>query len=319
MRTITCPKCNTDILVAKRKKELEAQPAARADLHMLVTSVYDIQHMRLIFEGRFRATKDNRYGRFSDNLFSIEANMKDDIESQAKLYPISEWITAQKGLSYDLTGQLIGIIQDIKRFDNVSKLWAYFGLAVVDVCQNKGCGKRWYALEEKAKKVSHIKARQKEQEDKKVVKTRSEDIIPAESMVCNCEHPDVKRTSQRPIKGTLLDYNPTAKMLAFKVASQFVKQGDLYRKLYEEFKAGYEGRTDLRVEVDKKKGKMTKGKGGTVVETKGTAHIHAMAQRKMVKVFLQHLWVQWRTMEGLSISMPYVIDRLKHSDYIQPR
>jgi len=64
---------------------------------------------------------------------------------------------------------------------------------------------------------------------------------------------------------------------------------------------------------------MTKGKGGTVVETKGTAHIHAMAQRKMVKVFLQHLWVQWRTMEGLSISMPYVIDRLKHSDYIQPR
>ncbi len=318
MKTITCPKCSEPIVLAKRKKELEATPATKQNLHRLITSIYDVQDMRLRFEARFKATEESQYAAYADNLFTLEQIMKDSAERQTKLYPIHEWIIAQKGLSYDLAGQLIGVIDDIKRFENVSKLWAYFGLAVVDVCQNKGCGRQWYAPTEKAVKISNIKRRQKEQEDKKIVKTKS-DPIPAESMVCNCEHPNLIRKSQKPIAGCLLDYNPTAKMLALgKVAIQFVKQGDLYRKLYEEFRAVYENRDDLKAEVDSKKGKKTKGKGGTTVETTGTDHINKMAMRKMVKIFLQHLWVEWRTLENLPVSDPYVIARMGHSDYIKP-
>jgi len=299
------------------KKKVIAIPAEKIDLHQLVSAVYDVQHLRIMFQNRFTSTGQNIYGYYIERLSELEEKMKADASGQTAQYPIHEWIIAQKGLSYDMAGQLIGMIQDIGRFDNISKLWAYFGLAVVDVCQNKGCGRQWYAPTEKAVKIANIKRRQKEQEDKKIIKSVSK-VIPAESMVCNCERPTLIRKSQKPIEGTLLDYNPTAKMLAFKVATQFVKQGDLYRKLYDDFRSVYEERDDLKAEVNTKKGKMTKGKGGTVVETSGTMHINRMAMRKMVKIFLQHLWVQWRTLENLPVSDPYVIARMGHSDYIKP-
>lgn len=47
-------------------------------------------------------------------------------------------------------------------------------------------------------------------------------------------------------------------------------------------------------------------------------HIHNMAKRKTVKIFLQHLWVVWRESEGLPVTMPYAIDILHHADYIEP-
>jgi hypothetical protein len=43
-----------------------------------------------------------------------------------------------------------------------------------------------------------------------------------------------------------------------------------------------------------------------------------MARRKMVKIFLSHLWATWRKMEGLTVTKPYVFSVLGHSDYIEP-
>ncbi len=316
MAILVCPKCGTEIS-SKKHKKIVAVPAEKTDLHHLVSAIYDVQHLRILFQNRFTSTGQNIYGYYVERLNELEDRMKQDSYNQTIQYPIHEWIIAQKGLSFDLAGQLIGIIQDIKRFDNVSKLWAYFGMAVVDVCKNKDCGKQWYPPTEKALKIANIKRRQKEQADKRIVK-REVKVIPAESMVCNCEHPTLIRTSQHKIDGTLLDYNPTAKMLAFKVARQFIKQGDLYRKLYDDFKSVYEERDDLKAEINAKKGKQAKGKKGAVVETTGRLHVDKMAMRKTVKVFLQHLWVQWRTLENLPVSNPYVIDRLGHTDYIKP-
>lgn len=48
------------------------------------------------------------------------------------------------------------------------------------------------------------------------------------------------------------------------------------------------------------------------------AHIHNMAKRKMVKIFLQHLWVTWRESEGLPISDPYVQAILSHTNILTP-
>ena len=47
-------------------------------------------------------------------------------------------------------------------------------------------------------------------------------------------------------------------------------------------------------------------------------HIHAMALRKMIKLFLQHLWLEWRKGEGLPISEPYVSAKLGHTHIIDP-
>jgi len=47
-------------------------------------------------------------------------------------------------------------------------------------------------------------------------------------------------------------------------------------------------------------------------------HIDSMARRKMVKMFLQHLWVRWRTLEGLPTGEPYAQAILGHTGIIPP-
>jgi hypothetical protein len=44
--------------------------------------------------------------------------------------------------------------------------------------------------------------------------------------------------------------------------------------------------------------------------TKG--HRHMAALRKVIKLFLSHLWVQWRAIEGLPVTEPYALDKLGH-------
>jgi len=43
--------------------------------------------------------------------------------------------------------------------------------------------------------------------------------------------------------------------------------------------------------------------GKKTLYTKG--HIHAMAKRRTVKLFLSHFWLEWRKLEGLPISEPF--------------
>lgn len=47
-------------------------------------------------------------------------------------------------------------------------------------------------------------------------------------------------------------------------------------------------------------------------------HLHNRAQRKMIKVFLSHLWLIWREQEGLPVSLPYVAAVLGHEHIILP-
>ena len=47
-------------------------------------------------------------------------------------------------------------------------------------------------------------------------------------------------------------------------------------------------------------------------------HLHKMAKRKMVKVLLAHIWLVWRTMEGLPTESPWIIGREGHSHIIPP-
>ncbi|MEW6215760.1 MAG: hypothetical protein AB1478_11280 [Nitrospirota bacterium] len=47
-------------------------------------------------------------------------------------------------------------------------------------------------------------------------------------------------------------------------------------------------------------------------------HLDAMCKRKMIQLFCDHLWSVWRKAEGLSVTKPYVIEILDHTDYIDP-
>jgi len=47
-------------------------------------------------------------------------------------------------------------------------------------------------------------------------------------------------------------------------------------------------------------------------------HVRRSANRKMVKIFMSHLWLRWRQLEGLPISAPYVHARLGHTHNYPP-
>lgn len=114
------------------------------------------------------------------------------------------------------------------------------------------------------------------------------------------------------IKGEKIHYSPVLKTTCWKIASQFVRQGDYYRKIYDEAKKKIKEKFPNQVDTGKKK------KDGSPLIKYTDGHIHAMAMRKTVQVFLTDLWIKWRKLEGLPIMKPYAIDILGHSGYKDP-
>lgn len=112
-------------------------------------------------------------------------------------------------------------------------------------------------------------------------------------------------------RGNTINWNSALRTLAWKIGKQFILQGEDYREIYDEYK---EKLTKDRLPIGKcsqyqeclenlKKRKKPACKG----------HIDAMARRYAVKMFLSHLWIRWRKMEGLPVREPYVIDKLGHT------
>lgn len=92
-----------------------------------------------------------------------------------------------------------------------------------------------------------------------------------------------------------LAYNPFVKTkLVGVLGSCFVKSGGKYRQIYDDYKFRLQQRGD---------GSLTPG------------HIHAMANRYAVKMFLRDMWVAWRTLEGLPVSDPYEVVYLGHKPH----
>jgi hypothetical protein len=241
----------------------------------------------------------------------IEKKIALIIRNQIVAYPIHEWLISQKGIGPMLAGGLIGYIGDISKFDKVTSLWAYAGMGVIEICDT--CMKRHIHDGSKGAWIQHTASRLKEQNDKvkdKSKKKKDNDFIKdAESKICHCETPIIKRVSQRRIQGQLLDYNPEFKQLCYLIGDQFIKQRESpYRKLYDQFRLDYENRPDLMRERDTRKGG----------NSKGTGHINDMARRKAVKIFLSHLWEEWRKLEGLPTPDPYSFAILGHADKIKP-
>ncbi len=102
--------------------------------------------------------------------------------------------------------------------------------------------------------------------------------------------------SERMKKGEKLHYNKHVKPVCYLIGMSFLKSRSPYSSIYYEAKEYYQGN---RPEWTK-------------------LHIHFAAMRKMIKIFLSHLWQVWREMEGLPTSMPYIIGKGSHTHYIKP-
>ena len=129
--------------------------------------------------------------------------------------------------------------------------------------------------------------------------------------------------NQKRQKGQKGDYNPTAKVLCWKIADSFIKQRTpFYRDLYDIAKR--EETIKLNNPLENPKNcphyngcieRLSKTANRLKRQTKKLPckkHIDYRARRKMVKRFLLDLWLNWRRLEGLSTSEPYVIAMLGH-------
>lgn len=91
--------------------------------------------------------------------------------------------------------------------------------------------------------------------------------------------------AEKPKSGEKLHYNKRLKTACYLIGSSFLKSNSPYRSVYDEAKEYYK----------------VNRPGWT------KAHCHNAAMRKMIKVWLAHLWLEWRKQEGLPISDPYVV------------
>jgi hypothetical protein len=152
--------------------------------------------------------------------------------------PIIKRMIKIRGVGHNLASQVIALIEDIGRFDTVSKLWRFSGVGVID------------------------------------------------------------GRAERPVKGEKLHYNKRLKVTCWKVAVSLLRAGN------EEYRSIYDGEKQRQIE-----------RGGEDM-TKLWAHKRAL--RKMIKLWLSHLWEVWREEEGLPVRLPYVLERLGHDSLLEP-
>lgn len=107
---------------------------------------------------------------------------------------------------------------------------------------------------------------------------------------------EIVHKADRPRKGVKLSYNSRLKTYCWQVGTSFLRSGSPYRAIYDKAREYYDANR----------------------EDWPKARKHRAAMRKMVKVFLQHLWVEWRTLEGLPVTQPYSHEKQGHNSYMSP-
>jgi hypothetical protein len=102
--------------------------------------------------------------------------------------------------------------------------------------------------------------------------------------------------AERRRKGEKLHYNSRLKTTLHLLGKSLIRKDSAYRPEYDK----------ARVYYDEHRPDWTK------------LHKHYAAMRKVIKLWLQHLWMTWRTLENLPTNEPYIMADPKHSRYKAP-
>ncbi|MDY6912122.1 MAG: hypothetical protein SVM79_07210 [Chloroflexota bacterium] len=115
----------------------------------------------------------------------------------------------------------------------------------------------------------------------------------------------------RKTKGQRMSWNENLRTMCWRLGTSLMRARGSYYRYYAEIKATYEQQYE---------GRIVKARKGVSVppDMITTQHIHNMALRRMIKLFLSHLWEKWREAKGLPVGEPYAIDRLGHATPIKP-
>lgn len=265
-------------------------------IRSLVEMYYDLQGQRIISGNRIDGNvrqgliiKEDmkKYG--VADIFGqtklFEKDIQKRLTKEIKSYPLyTDYFEKILGIGPILSAGLMAYIEDISKFRHVSSLWQYCGLGMNTFCV-------------KCKKPTSIEITYESKKGKTIAKRQKP------MKVCPvCDELTIPIRQKR-IAGFQSNYNDKFKVLCWKIGSSFVKQSAKnsgYRRLYDEIKIVERTKHPEEIVTD---GKTSYNDG----------HIHNMTTRKVVKIFLSHVYTTWRALDGLPVIKPYESQVLNHS------
>lgn len=298
---------------------------------------YDQQKLRIQFGNRnakrddgTSAILDDQDKAFlekqSEGLHELEKSTLKEVERLLKPIPIYKWLKAQKGCGPTMAGVIISEI-DISKAHTVSALWKYCGLSceggVAD--RPKRGQKLTYNPFVKTKLVGvlgscMIKANSPWRSFYDNYKTRKKNTQVPVCMQCDgkgkCAALEETETDERADVGEQPESTERAKSKNGTTRSKRAETKEETRGT--ERAASEDSSTDTKRAAPKlRKCPNCNGTGGPAPWGKSDKHRHAAANRYMIKMFIQALWLEWRTLEGLEVNAPYAEAYLgrKHGDH----
>lgn len=279
-------------------KDVEIEVRTRMSLiRTLVEMYYDFQKQRIMTNNRIsmncerNGITDAELGMFGVKSIQADAekfekDLKKLITQSIKDVPIyRDYLKKITGIGEILAAGLVAYIDDVSKFDNISKLWQYAGYGMNRYCET--C------------KAPTFEVRKYEKKTAKKMK-------PMEK--CNeCGEHTVPIIQQRRV-GYMSNWNDNLKKITWLATQSFLKQSADsagYRGIYDNVKPKEREKHPEKQVVNKK-------------TFYNDGHIHNRSLRKVGKVFLANLWLQWREMEGLPVSEPYLIHKNPAHNMIQP-
>lgn len=256
-----------------------------------------------------------------------------------------EWLGKIRGVGPVIGAGLLALV-DFHRAGNVSQLWAYFGMDVrkYSVLRRggKSAYKPWFATE--AERLEWVNKKLEKQkifyeamraEGKKVtfdLPKEKEGLMEHSSAG---EGHEVQTLAPRRIRGLRSDWNPMGRRLCFLLGSSFIKQPaakSFYRRQYDIIKAEELASMGLtaeptaqtppanqEVEIDEISAEAAAFEEMEEQDKKPGSRGHAdmRARRRVIKIFLSHVWLKGRLSLGLEARPPYVLEH-GHQTYIDP-
>lgn len=226
-----------------------------------------------------------------------------------------DWVTGIKGLkSGTLAAQLLAQIDDISQFDTIASLWRFCGYGLffywfdgnvrkVPLAGWKPVGEgfprplQWTITSEDMKGVTFPYPLD-DNGDLIIPDHKEEKIVPKIKYVIPKSGWELKRVIDARLAGYHAPFNGKLKGILFNIADSFVKQQTPY---YVDI---YYSQKERQKELHPEKVKCVSKNGKTFYKY-SPAHLHARARRKMIKVFLKNLWLEWREAEGLGLGEEY--------------
>jgi len=265
-------------------------------LNKLVDAVLEIEKLRV--SSQVRGTHLRKKGRRDPETEELHRRLKDledyidgRIAQILESHPAYHWFSRVKGVGKENIAKIVALI-DIEKARTISSLWKYAGYSVEDgrapkrqkgekLCYNSRLRTLCWRLG-----MSLLKAGVR-QECPGCRAVFGEEKIRKSGGRC----PDCGAAGFRPVAVS-------------KYAGYYLDEKEKYQRRF--LSQGYEIVPAER--LPKKDGKRYEP-SGMISE----GHIHSMALRKMIKLFLACLWLVWREAEGLPLTAPFAVAREGHS------